>query len=243
MQDAFKDLLLLGKALVRVAIVFVVLIVFFFFVPFSQGRSLAVLAVGKIQHDLLPQGAHIIVTNLLEPFSAEVTLAVQFAFFFTFPYFAFELWRFIAPALYIKERRAVGFFFVSSFILMLLGSLFAYFVVIPRAFKGLYAFVPAGVDPLFSLGHIVSLVSGFTIAVSLLFLLPVAMALLSATGLVSPSFWLVYARHAILLSLIFSAILIPDPSGVSMVLLSIPMCALYLVGFLGGVALAPKQAG
>src|SRR6185437_15488777 len=113
--------------------------------------------------------------------------------------------------------------------------------LIPVMFIGLYSFLPAGVVAYFSLNEVVSMTTGFMVGCALLFLLPLAMALLSMLGLVPPKLWADYARFAVLLVLIVSAIITPDGSGVGMMLLSVPVCALYGAGYFVSRALAPKK--
>jgi sec-independent protein translocase protein TatC len=104
-------------------------------------------------------------------------------------------------------------------------------VLVPLTFNELYAFLPHGVVAYFSLREVVSLVTGFVIGCSLIFLLPLMMTLLTFAGLVPAHIWRSYARFAVLLVLILSAIITPDGSGVGMALLSLPVCALYGAGY------------
>ena len=109
--------------------------------------------------------------------------------------------------------------------------MFAYAFVIPPTFKALYAYTAVtGVTSLFSMETFVSSVVTFMMITGVLFLLPVFMILLSFLGIIPPPFWWEHWRYAQVAFLVFSAIITLDGSGVSMVLLSLPLSGLYAVG-------------
>lgn len=182
---------------------------------------------------LVPQEVSIIALGPLSPFIAPISVAFMVAFIVSFPYFLFSLMRYISPALYYKERRSLSFLFFSSTSLFFLGCIFAYVILIPYTLATLYSFAgPLGVTPFFSLDAFIATVFGLTVSTGIAFLVPVIMKMLSSVGLVPPMFWRVHWRASILVILLFSALITPDGSGVTMVILSVPLLLLYGTGVL-----------
>ena len=239
MGSIIAELKILRGALLRVAGFFLLLLVIFFSVPVG-GTTIAAQAILRVRTDLLPAGVTLVISNPLDAFIAETVLAAELALVLTVPLLALEIYRFVAPGLYTRERRMLAWFFVSSFLLMLGGGVFAYKFVLPAFFSGLFGFMPAGVSALFNLREVMDLVAGMLLTTAIMFLLPVCMSLLSWMGLVQSAFWLRYWRHAVLIALIFSAIITPDGTGVTMMILALPICGLYALGVLGARALSKK---
>jgi sec-independent protein translocase protein TatC len=187
-----------------------------------------------LKDHLVPQGVSVVALGPLSPFIAPISVAFIVAFILSFPYLFFLIARYLAPALYGSERRALFILLISSTALFFLGCLFSYTLLIPATFAILYSFAgPLGVTPLFSLDAFISSVFGLTISAGVAFLTPVVMIALSATGLVPPAFWRLHWRGAVATAIIFSAVITPDGSGVTMVILSIPLMLLYGVGIVG----------
>jgi len=187
----------------------------------------------KIQQDLLPNGVQLIVTNPLSAFLAQVLVSLLLAFIITSPFFLYKTMKYLLPALFEKEKKAIIRVLFPSFFLFFLGCLFAYFLLIPSTFKALYPFaVIIGAIPLFSVNEFISLVFGLMFVSGIIFLLPVFMVLLNSLGIVSPDFWKNNWRYAFLIFLIFSAIITPDGTGITMVMLSAPLIGLYFTGAL-----------
>ncbi|HWB34090.1 MAG TPA: twin-arginine translocase subunit TatC [Candidatus Paceibacterota bacterium] len=239
MHELLDELKVLRNALLRAGGLFLILITVFFCVPI-RGESAASLAITQVRHDLLPSGVELIVTGPMDAFVAEAVLAAELALVVVVPVFSFDLYRFVAPGLYPHERRMLMLFLLVSFLLMLAGAAFAYFVVLPAFFRGLFGFLPADVSPLYNLRDTMALAGGMLLTTALLFLLPIGMALLSWMGLVKASFWRQYWRQAVLIALIFSAIITPDGTGITMMLLALPVCGLYFLGSFGAHALSKK---
>lgn len=242
----------LRSSFMRILGVFVFVFLFFFAVPVSgydltnlssssSGETVSVWAIGKIQNDLLPSGASLVSLSPLDPFFAESSIAAALALLVTLPLIAFELWSFIAPALHRHEKRGIFRFFFISVILFFLGGLFSYSVLLPLVMQGLYTLIPSEVVPLYGLRSVISLVTGMMLATSLMFLLPAVMIILSRIGLVQPDFWRSYARHALFVSVVFSAIITPDGSGMSMVVLALPISVLYGLGCIGSAVSTEKD--
>ena len=144
-----------------------------------------------------------------------------------FPYILFEVWRFITPALEKKEKKkALGLVFSGS-ILFILGILFGYYCVSPLSvqFLGNYT-VSDQVQNQIKLGSFISTVTTVTLVCGLVFQLPLIVYFLSKLGLLTPAFMRKYRKHAVVVTLVLSAIITP-PDISSQVLLTIPLLILY----------------
>lgn len=244
-----QELLSIRHALMRLSFMLVILFVLFFAVPFSpftlgtysfpalSGETVAQWSIGEIARDMLPSGTSLISLSPLDPFMAESAVAGVLAFLVLLPMLSYEVWRFVSPGLHKHERKGLVWFFIAGMGLISLGIVFSYVVLVPAILTGLHALNPASVVAMYGLRAVVSLVTSLTLATALLFLLPAVMVILSKVGVVPVSFWRTYARHALFISIIFSAIITPDGSGLSAVLLTVPLCVLYGAGYVASALL------
>ncbi len=144
-----------------------------------------------------------------------------------FPYILYELWRFISPALYAKEKRYAKWSVVAITLLFFTGVLFGYFVICPMSVNFLINYeVSALVQNDIKLMSYVSLVTGISFASGILFELPAIIYFLSKIDLVNPRFLKKYRKHAIVIILTISAIITP-PDVFSQILVSFPLFFLY----------------
>jgi len=202
-----------------------------FLLPWPDFNSFSVIFLKKIQFDLLPEDVRLIVTNPLSAFLAQLIISLFLSFIFTLPFFIFKIMLYLSPALFKKEKKAAILILFPSIFLFFTGFFFAYFFLIPLTFKVLYPYATViGATPFFSVQEFISLVFGIMIAVGVMFLLPIFMILLSYFNIVSSDFWKKKWHYSFLIFLVFSAIITPDGSGVSMIILFMPMMALYLFG-------------
>jgi len=200
-------------------------------VPTLGAPSFATELFFTLESKLVPVGVELIVTNPFAAFIAQVKISFLIAFMLGLPFLIYALARYLAPALYGHERSILFKVTVPSFVLFIIGAVFAYAVVIPPTFRFLYEYASNfGVVPFFSVNEFISIIFGLAIMTGVLFLLPVFMYILSRLGIVEGGFWSRNWRYALVTFLIFSAIITPDGSGVSMVLLTLPMAGLYAVG-------------
>lgn len=196
-----------------------------------EGPSYAVRQFLSAKETLIPGGVPVVALGPVAPFVAPITMALLVALLVTFPFGLWSVVRFLRPALRSGERRALARTIVPSLILFYSGCSMAYFIIIPRTFSILYSFAaPMGVAPFFALDEFISSVFFLTISVGIAFLLPVVMAISSRLGFVPQSFWLRHWRGAIFSAILFSAVVTPDGSGITMVLLSVPLIVLYGIG-------------
>ena len=148
------------------------------------------------------------------------------------PVSTFEFWRFVAPALKPKEKRMIVRVSVPVVLLFLAVVAMSLLVVLPFTFPFLYGIAIAlGATPLLQLDEFLDFVLLFSLAFGAAFELPVIMYGLSVVGVVQPTFWKRNWRYSAVAIFIFGAIITPDGSGVTMMLVSIPMLVLYAAGY------------
>ena len=180
---------------------------------------------------LVPNGVLLVALGPVSVFIAPMMMAFLISLLITFPYILYSIEKYLRPALYPKERKVIYKFVLPSLILFYLGSAFGYFLIIPLTFSILYSFAaPIGVTPFFSLDSFISSVFFLTTSVGTIFLLPVIMVLLTRLSIIPHEWWWEHWRGALLTSLILSAVITPDGSGVTMVFLFIPLMLLYGTG-------------
>lgn len=150
------------------------------------------------------------------------------ALILTFPYLVFELWRFVAPALYEREKGAVRGAFSFASILFYLGLAVGYFVILPVMLNFFAGYqVSADVPNTFSLSSYISLFTSTIMTFGLVFEFPTIVAILSALGLVTRDMMREYRRHAICAVVIVAALITPSGDPFSLLVCTVPLYILY----------------
>ena len=186
---------------------------------------------GFLVQPLLRAGqGKLIYTDIFEAFFAQVKVAFFAAIMFSFPIVANQIWRFVAPGLYAKEKRALRPFLVLTPVLFLSGAALAYFVAMPLALHFLLGYNGkiGGVqqEALPAIGNYLSFVTKFLFGFGTAFLLPVLLMLLERAGIVTRMQLVKGRRYAIVVNTAIAAVLSP-PDIVSMLLLGVPLILLY----------------
>ncbi len=177
-----------------------------------------------------PGEGKLVYTKLYEAFFVEVKVALFAGFFVSFPIIANQMWAFIAPGLYAKEKKAFLPFLLATPILFTAGAALAYYVVMPTAFKFFLNFEGdrGGLtqEALPAIGDYLSLVMNFILAFGVSFLLPVLLLLLNKAGIVSRE-QLVAARRYIIVGVVGVAAIITPPDVISQIMLAVPILILF----------------
>ncbi|MFC7498738.1 twin-arginine translocase subunit TatC [Enterovirga sp. GCM10030262] len=177
-----------------------------------------------------PGQGKLVYTKLYEAFFVEVRVAFFAAFFLAFPIIANQIWAFVAPGLYSKEKRAFLPFLIATPVLFLTGGALAYYVVMPTAFTFFLGYQGdiGGIEQqaLPSIGEYLSLVMHFILAFGIAFLLPVLLMLLERAGIVTREQLVRGRRYAILVAFIIAAVATP-PDILSQFMLAVPLILLY----------------
>ncbi|MCB0401268.1 MAG: twin-arginine translocase subunit TatC [Flavobacteriales bacterium] len=160
-------------------------------------------------------------------FSTHIVTSLVAGLILAFPYILFEVWRFISPALEKKEKKYARYLVFSGSLLFTMGILFGYYFVSPLSvqFLGNYQ-ISESVTNQIDLKSFISTVTTVTLVCGLVFELPLLVYFLSKIGIMTPEFMRKYRKHAVVITLVVSAILTP-PDVSSQVLLSIPLLILY----------------
>ncbi len=237
-QGIFSHLLELRSRLLKAALS--VLVVLVALVPVAN-RLYTELAAPLVAR--LPQGAHLIATEVASPFITPLKLAFYTAMFVCMPIIVYQLWAFVSPGLYKREKRLARPLLIAAVSLFYVGCAFAYFLVLPAAFRFLTAVVPSGVEMMTDITHYLDFVLLMFFAFGLCFEVPVAVVVLAALGVVDVHKLRRGRRYAIVGAFAVAAVITP-PDIVSMVMLAIPMCLLYELGVLAvDWLLKPDAAG
>jgi sec-independent protein translocase protein TatC len=179
----------------------------------------------------MPEGDRLIYTNLPEMFFTYLKTALIAGILLVAPFIFYQLWMFIAPGLYKKEKKYVIPFVVFSSILFVGGALFGYFVVFPFGFKFFLGFANENVQALPSVKQYFSFAIKLLFAFGIVFELPVVVFFLSKMGLVTPDFLKKKRKYAILLTFVMAAILTP-PDVVTQCMMAGPLIILYEIGII-----------
>lgn len=172
----------------------------------------------------------IIYTQVFEAFFVQIKVGLFAAFMLAFPIIAIQLWQFVAPGLYKKEKRALLPFLVATPVLFVAGASLAYYFAIPIALKFLLSFQGdlGGIqqEALPAVGYYLSFVMQFILAFGVAFLLPVLLMLLERAGIVTRAQLVGGRRYMIVGAFVIAAIFTP-PDVVSQLMLAIPLVLLY----------------
>ncbi len=180
----------------------------------------------------------LIFTGMQQGFMVNVKISMFGGFIIAFPFIGFQLWKFVAPGLYRKEKMAFLPFLIASPILFLIGAAFAYFVVLPIAFNFFLSFQNSadvndlvGISYLGTINEYLSLTMKFILAFGVCFQLPVLLTLLGKVGLVSSEFLSSFRKYAIVSILIVSAFVTP-PDVITQLILFAVVYSLYELSIL-----------
>lgn len=185
----------------------------------------------------LPAGEKLAYTSLTVPFMLYIKVSFLAALFFTSPFIFFQLWYFVAPGLYKKEKKYVMPFVIFTTVFFLLGALFGYYVVFPFA---CHFFLKLGADfhPVITVDQYFSLALRVLLGIALVFEMPTLAFFLSRMGLLTAPWMIKRIKYAILVIFIIAAVITPTPDMITQSIIAIPMLALYglsiLIAFIFG---------
>jgi sec-independent protein translocase protein TatC len=158
-----------------------------------------------------------------------ITLGIYIGIVLASPWVLYQIWLFVAPALYKHERSAITGFLFSTVFLFLAGIAFGYFVTLPYILKFLVSF-QGPVVPMISINEYFDLTLLVLLGLGIVFELPILVFFLSLFGIVTPQFLWKNVRYAILVIAIVAAIVTPTPDAMTMLIFMAPMVALYFIG-------------
>ena len=227
-QPLMAHLLELRNRLLRIFLV--VLVVFAVLFPFSESLYLYI---SEPLRDFLPSTSTMIATEITSPFLTPFKLALVSAMFLSMPYILYQLWAFVAPALYKQEKKIALPLFCASVILFYTGMAFAYYLVFPLVFLFFTSVAPEGISVMPDIRAYLDFVLKLFMAFGLSFQIPIAVVILSWLGTVNPNKLATKRPYVFVLCFIAGMLLTP-PDIISQALLAIPMWLLFEVGILFG---------
>jgi sec-independent protein translocase protein TatC len=189
----------------------------------------------------LPKGATLIATSITSPFTTPFKLAFIVALLIAMPYVLYQLWSFVAPGLYRREKRFARPLLLSAILLFYCGAAFAYFVVFPIMFKFFISTLPNGVQMMADITNYMDFVLVMLLAFGVAFEVPVAVVLLVATGLVGVEKLTSIRGYVVIAIFVIAAILTP-PDAISQTIMAVPMYLLYEGGIIFARILVRKPA-
>jgi sec-independent protein translocase protein TatC len=176
----------------------------------------------------LPPGEMLAYTKPTDPFMIYVKVSILAGIFLTIPFSLYEVWKFIAPGLYRKEKKYILPFLLFSIILFVTGGLFSYYVVLPQTYSFLLK-MGEEFRPVIKIDEYLDLTNMMILGFGLIFEMPVVVAFLSIFGLVSARFLWTKFRYAVVIIVAAAAMLSPTGDAFSLLLWAAPMVILYLV--------------
>ncbi len=182
-----------------------------------------------------------IATSPLESFVTSLKLSMLAGTVMAFPWVMWQAWRFLAPALYKREKQLfVGAFF-GSVLMFIIGAVFSYAVVLPAGLHFLASYTSGSVTQSWKQADYAAFISQFMLAFGIIFEMPVVAFILAKLGLVTARGMWGFFRYAILLIFVVAALLTPGPDPISQVLLALPLCVLYILSIAIAAWFQPKE--
>jgi sec-independent protein translocase protein TatC len=214
-----------------------VLVTLLILLPFS--RKLYALLAAPLT-SVLPEGSSMIAIDVASPFLTPFKLALLLALILSIPVVIYQLWAFVAPALYQQEKRLARPLLYTSVLLFYLGCAFAYFVVFPLVFGFFTRVAPEGVTVMTDISKYLDFVMTLFLAFGITFEVPIATIILVATGMTSIA-QLRKIRPYVLVGAFALGMLLTPPDVISQTLLALPMWLLFEVGILMCWVLLPQH--
>jgi len=220
------------RAVVGLLVVFVALL------PFAN-RLYGWLAQPLLEK--LPKGGQLIAIEVASPFFAPLKLAFFVALIAAMPWLLYQVWAFVAPGLYRREKKLAMPLLASALVLFYAGCAFAYFLVLPAVFTFLAKVTPTGVAMMTDINAYLDFVLVIFLAFGASFELPVALVILVLLGWVTPAQLREWRGYAIVGIFVIAAIITP-PDVISQLMLAIPMMLLYEAGILAARLVTPRES-
>ncbi len=214
-----------------------VLIVLLALLPFSRQLYEALASPLMAQ---MPEGSSMIAIDVASPFLTPFKFTLLVAFMIAIPIILYQLWAFVAPALFRHEKKLARPLLLSSVLLFYTGCAFAYFVVFPLVFAFLTSVAPEGVVVMTDISKYLDFVMTLFIAFGITFEVPIATILLVATGITTADKLASWRPYVVVGAFAIGMILTP-PDIISQTLLALPMWVLFEIGLIFARILVPEK--
>ena len=215
----------------RQRIIWSLIAIVLLFVPIYFFANEIYLVVAAPLLNALPDNTSMIATRVAAPFITPLKLSAYGALIFAMPFILHQLWAFIAPGLYLREKKVGLPLLVSSVLLFYLGVVFAYLVIFPIAFQFFVAVTPVGIQVMTDISSYLEFVVSLSFAFGLSFEIPVAILLLVWAGITTPQSLAKKRPYVVIMCFVAGMILTP-PDPVTQLALALPAWLLFEVGLL-----------
>jgi sec-independent protein translocase protein TatC len=198
----------------------------------------------RVERDLLPEGVTLMASTWTGVVLTYFYAALLLGFLLASPVVAYEVYRYVEPALYPHEKSRLTWFVASFIGLLALGMAFSYFLLLPYTYRFLLKFAElVGAKPFFTVDDFLSFTVLFMLAVGLTFTFPVVTTLLVKLGVITPETLTSRWREIVAAIFIVAAVVTPDVSGVTMLMLAAPITALYALAVVVAKLIYKPQRG
>jgi sec-independent protein translocase protein TatC len=190
----------------------------------------------------LPEGEKALhFASSIEPFLIYLKVGLYAGLFVASPFIFWQIWLFVAPGLYRRERRKIVPFVLAATIFFVGGAVFCYLVILPPTFQFLINNTGPNITPVLMMDQQLGLVMLLVLAFGIIFELPMVLTLLAMMGVVDYKFLSKYRRHAIILNVIVAAFVTPTGDPFNLALMALPMMVCYELGVLGARIFGKKD--
>ncbi|MEN9946974.1 MAG: twin-arginine translocase subunit TatC [Pseudomonadota bacterium] len=226
-QHFIEHLIELRKRVIYSLIGLITVLVILF--PFSN--SIYQVLARPLMKTFASNSQHLVAIDVISPFFIPMKLTALLAFILTLPHSLFQLWQFIAPALYRNERKLFSFVTISSFILFISGILFCYYLVLPTIFHFINNFKSSDITMMTDISHYLNFVLSLFFIFGLAFETPIIVFLLINLKIISLEN-IQKLRSYILVACFIVAAIVTPPDILSQTMLAIPLYLLYELGII-----------
>jgi len=182
----------------------------------------------------LPEGERALhFASSVEPFIIYLKVGLYSGLFVSSPFIFWQIWMFVAPGLYRRERRKIAPFVLAATVFFVAGAAFCYLVILPPAFQFLINTAGPDIKPVLMMDEQLGLVMMMLLAFAIIFELPMVLTLFAMMGVVDYKFLSKYRRHAIIVNVIVAAFVTPTGDPFNLALMALPMMVCYELGVLG----------
>jgi len=190
----------------------------------------------------LPEGEKLAFRTLTEPFMLYIKVSFLAALFAVSPYVFYQIWKFVAPGLYQKEKKYVVPFVFFTSVFFIGGAAFAYYIAYPFACQ-FFLKLGSEFQPVITVDDFFSLTIKMLLGVGLVFEMPTLILFLSKMGLVTSKWMIKNYKYAVLVIFIIAAVITPSPDLVNQCILAVPMLALYSLSILVAFIFGKERIG
>lgn len=201
-------------------------------VAFQYRTPLIDLIKGPLRYSRLYQQdkVEVVTYNLTDQFMLSINLSFWAGLALALPFILWQVWAFIAPGLYAHERRWSAPFIIGAGLAFMAGAAFGYTFVLPSMVRFLLDFLNGAVTPILGLAGYVSTVTTFLVGFGLAFEMPILAVILTRIGLINHMMLRKGWRIALVVIMVFAAVITPTPDPTSMLLVAVPLYVLYELG-------------